>query len=53
MKMHYTQTDTMRQTDGPLVPMVGLVPIQKDVIPMVLLVNMHALRGLRLFSPVT
>ena len=53
VKMHYTQTDTMRQTDGPLVPMVGLVPIQKDVIPMVLLVNMHALRGLRLFSPVT
>ena len=31
----YTQTDTIRQTDGPLVPMVGLVPIEKDVIPKV------------------
>ena len=45
VKMRYTQTDTMRQTDGPLVPMVGLVPIQKDVIPMVLLVNMHLIKG--------
>ena len=37
--------DTIRQTDGPLVPMVGLVPIEKDVIPMVLLVNMHLIKG--------
>ena len=28
-------------SDGPLVPMVQLVPIENDVIPMVLLVNMH------------
>ena len=41
----YTQTDTIRQTDGPLVPMVGLVPIEKDVIQMVLLVNMHPIKG--------
>ena len=34
--------DTIRQTDGPLEPMVGLVPIEKDVIPMVLLVNNYA-----------
>ena len=46
--MRYTQTDTMRQTDGPLVPMVGLVPIQKDVIPMVLLVNMHLIKGTKI-----
>ena len=31
--------DTIRQTDGPL------VPIEKDVIPMVLLVNMHHMKG--------
>ena len=31
--VQYTQTDTIRQTDGPL------VPIENDVIPMVLLVN--------------
>ena len=41
----YTQTDTIRQIDGPLVPMVRLVPIEKDVIPMVLLVNMHLIKG--------
>ena len=35
----------IRQTDGPLVPMVGLVPIEKDVIPMVLLVNMPLIKG--------
>ena len=29
---------------GPLVPMVRLVPIEKDVIPMVLLVNMHLIK---------
>ena len=34
--VQYTQTDTIRQTDGPLVPMVRLVPIENDVIPMVL-----------------
>ena len=39
--VQYTQTDTIRQTDGPLVPMVGLVPIEKDVIPMV---QMHIYR---------
>ena len=44
-RVQYTQTDTIRQTDGPLVPMVGLVPIEKDVIPMVLLVNMHLIKG--------
>ena len=43
--VQYTQPDTTRQTDGPLVPMVGLVPIEKDVIPMVLLVNMHLIKG--------
>ena len=40
-----TQTDTIRQTDGPLVPVVGLVPVEKDVIPMVLLVNIHLIKG--------
>ena len=43
--VQYTQTDTIRQTDGPLVPMVRLVPIETDVIPMVLLVNMHLIKG--------
>ena len=43
--VQYTQTDTIRQTDGPLVPMVGLVPIENDVISMVLLVNMHLIKG--------
>ena len=43
--VQYTQMDTIRQTDGPLVPMVGLVPIEKDVIPMVLFVNMHHTKG--------
>ena len=43
--VQYTQTDTIRQTDGPLVPIVRLVPIGKDVIPMVLLVNMHLIKG--------
>ena len=51
--VQYTQTDTIRQSDGPLLPMVRLVPIQSDVIPVVLLVNMHFIRGLRLFSHVT
>ena len=37
--VQYTQTDTIRQTDGPLLPMVRLVPIENDVIPMVPLVN--------------
>ena len=31
--------------DGPLVPMVRLVLIENDVIPMVLLVNMHLIKG--------
>ena len=43
--VQYTQADTIRQTDGPLVPMVRLVPIEKDVIPVVLLVNMHLIKG--------
>ena len=38
------QTDTIRQTDGPLVPMVRLVPIEKHPIPMVLLVHMHLIK---------
>ena len=43
--VQYTQTDTIRQTDVPLVPMVRLVPIENDVIPMVLLVNVHLIKG--------
>ena len=43
--VQYTQTDTIRQTDGPLVPMVRLVPIEKHPIPMVLLVNMLLIKG--------
>ena len=49
--VQYTQTDTIRQTDGPLVPMVGLVPIEKYVIPMVLLVNMHLIKGTLIIFP--
>ena len=41
----YTQTDTIRQTDGPSVPMVRLVPIENDVIPVVLLVNVRLIKG--------
>ena len=37
--VQYTQTDTIRQTDG------RLVPIENDVIPMVLLVNVHLIKG--------
>ena len=37
--VQYTQTDTIRQTDGPLVPMVRLVPMENDAFPMVLLVQ--------------
>ena len=43
--VQYTQMDTIRQTEGPLVPMVGLVPRENDVIPMVLLVNMHLIKA--------
>ena len=43
--VQYTQTDTIRQTDGPLVPMARLVPMEKHPIPMVLLVNMHLIKG--------
>ena len=55
--VQYTQTDTIcqtdgqlvsmgrLQTDGPLVPMVRLVLIETDVIPMVLLVNVHLIKG--------
>ena len=49
--VQYTQTDTIRQTDSPLIPMVGLVPIGKDVIPMVLLVNMHLIKGTLIIFP--
>ena len=49
--IQYTQTDTIRRTNGPLVPMVGLVPIEKDVIPMVLLVNMHLIKGTLIIFP--
>ena len=38
--------DTIRQTDGPLVPMVWLVQIEKHPIPMVLLVNIHLIKGI-------
>ena len=31
--------------NGPLVPMVQLVPIENDVVSMVLLVNMHLIKG--------
>ena len=31
--------------------MVGLVPIEKDAIPMVLLVNMHLIRGTLIIFP--
>ena len=43
--VQYTQTDTIRQTDGPLVPMVRLVPIEIHPIRMVLLVHMHLIKG--------
>ena len=33
-----------REREAPL-PMVQLVPIENDVIPMVLLVNMHLIKG--------
>ena len=39
------QTDTIRLTDGPLVPMVQLVPVENDVIPMVRLENVHLIKG--------
>ena len=32
-------------SNGPLVPVVRLVPIEKHPIPMVLLVNMHLIKG--------
>ena len=39
-------------SNGPLVPMVRLVPIEKYPIPMVLLVNMHPLRGVKMLLPI-
>ena len=45
--IHSCSTYTNRydsSTDGLLVPMVGWVPIEKDVIPMVLLVNIHVIK---------
>ena len=39
-------------SNGPLVPMVRLVPIEKHPIPMVLLMNMHLIKRVRLFSRV-
>ena len=32
-------------SDGPLVAMMRLVPLDNDVIPMVLLLNMHLIKG--------
>ena len=49
--VQYTQADTIRQTDSPLVPMVGLVPIERDVIPVVLLVNIHLIRETLIIFP--
>ena len=43
--------NAIRQTVGPLVPMVGLVPIEKDVIPVVLSVNMHLIKGTLIIFP--
>ena len=43
--VQHTQTETIRQTDGPFVPMVRLVPIENDVIPMVRLVNVQLIKG--------
>ena len=37
-------------SDGPLEPMVRLVPIENDVIPMVLLVNMHLIQMVRWYQ---
>ena len=39
-------------SNGPLVPMVRFVPMEKHPIPMVLLVNMHLIKRVRLFSHV-
>ena len=39
-------------SNGPLVPMVLLVPIEKHPIPLVLLLNMHLIKRVRLFSHV-
>ena len=39
-------------SNGPLVPMVRLVPMEKHPIPMVLLVNMHPLRGVKMLLPI-
>ena len=39
-------------SDSPLVPMVGLVPIEKNVIPMVLLVNTHFIKGTLIIFPI-
>ena len=38
-------------SNGPLVTMVRLAPIE-NVIPMVLLVNMHPLRGVKMLLPI-
>ena len=32
-------------SNGPLVPTVRLVPLENDVFPMVLLVNIHLIKG--------
>ena len=39
-------------SNGPLVRMERLVPIENDVIPMVLLLNMHPLRGVKMLLPI-
>ena len=39
-------------SNRPLVRMKRLVPIENDVIPMVLLVNMHPLTGVKMLLPI-
>ena len=39
-------------SDDPLVPMIGLVPIEKDVIPMVTLVNIQLIKGTLITFPI-
>ena len=38
-------------SNGPLVPMARLVPMEKHPIPMVLLVNMHLIKGTYIIFP--
>ena len=43
--VNMNSTGVQCNSNGPLVPMVRLVPIENDVIPMFLLVNMHLIKG--------